>query len=84
MTWPAVALTPPNLESSNYTMTTTPSKISQRPCPICREMVILVGEDAKGKKIFSCGHKARFKKTRSQKEMDRKYKETEWGLELIK
>jgi hypothetical protein len=58
--------------------------LSEKPCPICHLPVITVGQDNKGKKIFSCGHKASFKKTRSQKDMDRKYVMTPYGMELIK
>ena len=32
--------------------------------------------------MLGCGHTIKFKKTRSQKEMDRKYVATEFGLEL--
>lgn len=60
------------------------NKISYRPCPICREKVYVVGIDDKKKKILSCGHSVRFKRTLSQKLFDRKYVKTEWGLELIK
>ena len=58
------------------------NKISQKPCPICQQLSITIGCDKKGKKILSCGHKIHFKNTRSQKEMDRKYVQTEFGLEL--
>lgn len=58
------------------------NKISKKPCPICQELAITIGSDSKGKKILSCGHKVKFKKTRSQKDMDRKYVQTEFGLEL--
>jgi hypothetical protein len=58
--------------------------ISQKPCPICHKMVMIIGVDVKGKKLASCGHKFHFKKTRSQKEMDKKYISTPWGLELVK
>lgn len=54
------------------------------PCPICHQMMIIVGRDKKGKKIASCGHVFKFKKTRSQKDIDRKYVQTPWGLELVK
>ena len=57
---------------------------SNHPCPICQKMSYIIGKDNKGKKIGSCGCSWRFKKTRSQKEMDRKYIKTEYGLELIK
>lgn len=57
--------------------------VSQQPCPICHQVIIIIGNDGK-KKLASCGHKWSFKKTRSQKEMDRKYKKTEYGLELIR
>lgn len=59
-------------------------KISIKPCPICKEMMVVVGTSAKGEKITSCGHQYSFKKTRSQKESDRKYISTPWGLELVK
>jgi hypothetical protein len=58
------------------------NKLSMKPCPICHELMMVIGEDNKGKKITSCGHKYKFKKTRSQKEMARRYISTEWGLEL--
>ena len=57
------------------------SKLIGQPCPICRQMMIIIGSK-KGKKIGSCGCSFKFKKTRSEKEMDRKYVKTEWGLEL--
>jgi hypothetical protein len=60
------------------------SNYTSFPCPICHEMMIIVGKDKKGKKIASCGHAFKFKKTRSQKEIDRKYVQTPWGLELVK
>ena len=60
------------------------NKTSQKPCPICRKMSYIIGTDNKGKKIGSCGCSWRFKKTRSQKEMDRKFIKTAWGLEIVK
>jgi hypothetical protein len=60
------------------------NKISQKPCPICQQLSITIGCDKKGKKILSCGHTVSFKRTRSEKEMDRKYISTPYGLELIK
>jgi hypothetical protein len=57
---------------------------SFRPCPICKELMITIGRDAKGKSLTSCGHAYSFKKTKSQKDMERKYIETLWGLELVK
>lgn len=60
-------------------------KISLKPCPICQQMMWVVGMDSKGKKMTSCGHKFKFKKTRSQKDMDRKYVSTpDGGLELVR
>lgn len=59
-------------------------KFSLKPCPICQEMMYVTGEDNKKRKLTSCGHRYKFKKTRSQKEMGRKYIETPWGLELVK
>jgi hypothetical protein len=57
--------------------------VSKHPCPICKEMMLVIGESPKGEKLTSCGHKYSFKKTRSQKEADRKYIKTEWGLEKV-
>lgn len=58
---------------------------SRFPCPICRTIIYVVGHDFKGRKIGSCGCVWKFKKTRSQKEMDRKYIRTpDGGLELVK
>lgn len=58
------------------------NKISKKPCPICQVLGVTIGTDKKGKKILSCGCKVKFKKTRSEKEMDRRYVQTAWGLEL--
>jgi hypothetical protein len=44
----------------------------------------IIGHTPKGEKLTSCGHKYKFKKTRSQKELDRKYIQTPNGLELVK
>jgi len=60
------------------------NNISKFPCPICKEVIFVVGKDHKGKTIGSCGHSWKFAKTRSQKELDRKYIRTEYGLELVK
>jgi hypothetical protein len=61
------------------------NKLSMKPCPICHTMMLVIGTDSKGKKITSCGHSFKFKRTRSQKEMDRKYVSTpDGGLELVK
>jgi hypothetical protein len=59
------------------------TKLSTKPCPICREMGIIIGTTSKGKKLMSCGHSFRFKRTKSQKDLDRGYIKTEWGLEKI-
>ena len=56
---------------------------SKKPCPICGEIMFIIGDDGK-KKLTSCGHKFKFKQTRSQKEMARKYVVTEYGLERVK
>lgn len=62
-----------------------PPQLSLKPCPICQQMMWVIGQDKKGRKLTSCGHRYKFKKTRSQKEMDRKYIRTpDGGLELIK
>jgi hypothetical protein len=47
-------------------------------------MGVVVGKTAKGKKLLSCGHSPSFKKTKSQKDMDRKYVKTDYGLERVK
>lgn len=60
------------------------NKLSKRPCPICEELVIIIGKDKKNYSIGSCGCRFKFKKTKSQKLMDRQYKEMPWGLEIIK
>lgn len=59
-------------------------KMSIKPCPICKVSMFVIGTDKKGRKLTSCGHKYKFKQTRSQKDMSRKYVETEYGLELVK
>jgi hypothetical protein len=47
--------------------------------------MFVTGTTQKGEKLTSCGHKYKFKKTRSQKEMDRRYVRTpDGGLELVK
>jgi hypothetical protein len=58
------------------------AKTNGQPCPICHEIMFIIGSNKKGAKLTSCGHKYSFKKTRSQKELDRKYVKTEFGLEL--
>jgi len=58
------------------------NKISLKPCPICKKMCWIMGTTKKGEKLASCGHAFKFKKTRSEKLMDRKYIRTEWGLEI--
>ncbi len=60
------------------------NKLSLHPCPICKQMMYVIGSDNKGKKIGSCGHKFRFKKTKSEKDSEKKYITTAWGLELVK
>ena len=53
-------------------------------CPFCKTLQSFIGVQ-KNKKVLNCGHAISFKKTRSQKEMDRKYVRTaDGGLELIK
>lgn len=58
------------------------NKISLKPCPICKQMCWIMGTNKKGEKLASCGHAFKFKKTRSEKLMDRKYIVTPWGLEI--
>lgn len=55
------------------------------PCPICSQKMYIIGVSKKGKKITSCGHSFKFKKSRSEKEIDRNYIRTpDGGLELIR
>lgn len=54
------------------------------PCPICHKMMCVIGKSSDGSKITSCGCQFKFKKTKFQKELDRKYIKTEYGLERIK
>lgn len=65
-------------------MSDNANKLSMKPCPICQQMMWVIGRDDKGKKLTSCGHSFRFKQTRSQKDMSRKYVKTEYGLERVK
>lgn len=58
------------------------NNVSLKPCPICGAMMWVIGTTDKGKKLTSCGHAFRFKQTKSQKDMSRKYVQTAWGLEL--
>lgn len=58
--------------------------INDRPCPICHETIWVIGKTKKGESIASCGHVFSFKKSKYQKEFDKKYQMTPWGLELIK
>lgn len=60
------------------------NKLSTKPCPICHKMGIIIGTTKKGKKLLSCGCAVRFKRTKSQKEMDNQFVKTEYGLERIK
>ncbi len=60
-------------------------KHSMRACPICRDIIFVIGVNSKGKKIGSCGCTWKFKKTKSAKDLDRKYVRTpDGGLELRK
>lgn len=60
-------------------------KPSMRPCPICRDIIFVIGVNSKGKKIGSCGCTWKFKKTKSAKDLDRKYVRTpDGGLEIKK
>lgn len=53
-------------------------------CPFCLNLQIKIGTK-KGKKLLACGHAFKFKKSRSEKELDRKYIRTlDGGLELVK
>jgi hypothetical protein len=45
--------------------------------------MVIIGTDKKGYKITSCSHRFRFKKTKSQKDMDRKYVKTAYGYERV-
>ena len=53
-----------------------------RPCPICHKMMWIVGKTKNNKKITSCGHLFRFKKSKIERLIDQKYTKTSWGLEL--
>lgn len=53
------------------------------PCPICRKNTYVIGISNKGKKIGSCGCTWKFKRTKSQKDLDRKYVKTVWGMEIV-
>lgn len=59
------------------------NNMSKHPCPICGQIVIIIGKDSKNRSIAACGHAFKFKKTKSQKMMDKKYVTTEWGLQKI-
>jgi hypothetical protein len=56
---------------------------SNYPCPICHKEMFIIGKDNKGYKIGSCGCKFHFKKTRSEKDIDRKFIMTPWGMERV-
>ena len=58
--------------------------VSERPCPICKKTIWVIGKTIKGESIAGCGHVFKFKKSKSAKDLDRKYVTTPWGLELIK
>jgi hypothetical protein len=60
------------------------NNVSMKPCPICQKLTLIIGEDKRGKKLTSCGHSYSFKHTKSHKDMNRKYIQTAWGLELVK
>jgi len=59
-------------------------KFSKYPCPVCQTPMVVIGINAKKQKLTSCGHFFSFKKTRSQKVIDRKYRTTDYGLEKVK
>lgn len=59
------------------------NKISTRPCPICKVEIFIISKTKDGESLASCGHKWSFKKTRSQKDFDRKYVKTANGYELV-
>lgn len=53
-------------------------------CPFCMSLQLRIGSKG-GKKLLACGHAFAFKKSRSAKELDRKYARTlDGGLELKK
>lgn len=56
--------------------------VSTKPCPICQKLMFIIGSNDKHEKLTSCGHAFKFKITKSQKDMNRKYVKTEWGMEL--
>lgn len=57
--------------------------VLQKPCPICHQPMFILGKDSKNRSLTSCGHKFKFKKTKSQKDLDKKYIRTKWGLEKV-
>ena len=59
-------------------------QVSQKPCPICRKMMFVIGKNNNGGTLTSCGHRYKFKRTRSEKMLDRRYIKRPWGLEIIK
>lgn len=59
------------------------SKVLTRPCPICRDLVFVTQRYNNGYLLASCGHKFRFKKTKSEKIMDRNFIVRPWGLEKV-
>ncbi len=55
------------------------------PCPICGDVMTIIGKATNGKKLTSCNHLFKFKRTRSEKYFDKKYIKTEdGGYELIR
>jgi len=46
--------------------------------------MFVTGKDKAGYSLTSCAHRFRFKQTRSQKDMTRKYVQTAYGLEKVK
>jgi hypothetical protein len=50
-------------------------------CPVCKCLKCLIGFK-NNKKLLECGHIISFKKTKSEKDLDKKYIKTPWGFEL--
>lgn len=59
------------------------NKLSMHPCPICQKSMFVTGRAANGASLTSCGHKFKFKKTKSEKIADREWIRTPWGLERV-
>lgn len=56
---------------------------SNYPCPICKQVMTIIGRTSNGKKLTSCNHTFVFKQSRSQKDFNKKYIKTpDGGFEI--